>query len=279
LKYVTGNIVNWAGLSAPIKDWADHVLPDLPPDQRLDRMWEAIFKICRIDRDDPIAAWKDHLADLGDRCAYLNDQQYTALKYQGPGTDITIGLAKRHRWRSGGMTNTSGVTYTANIPTEEVFCLPDKDHVEGVVSATMPLSYAGNLIEDFQLTFKDGSVVGVDVGKGDGALKAILNMDEGARRLGEVALVPHSSPISQLGWLFYNTLFDENAASHIALGRGLRACLDGGPDMSAEEFDAAGGNYSKVHVDFMIGSEKLDIDGVLDDGSVEPVMRAGEWAF
>jgi aminopeptidase len=279
LKYVTGNIVNWAGLSAPIKDWADLVLPDFPEEQRLDRMWEAIFKICRIDREDPIAAWKEHLAGLGERCAFLNEKRYSALRYKGPGTDLTVGLAPNHRWQSGGMTNTAGVTYTANIPTEEIFCLPDKRRAEGVVSASMPLSYGGNLIEGFQLTFREGRVVDVDVQKGETALKGILDMDEGARHLGEVALVPHSSPISQLGWLFYNTLFDENAASHIALGRGIRACLDGGPEMSAEDFDAAGGNYSKVHVDFMIGSEKLDIDGLSEDGSSETVMRGGDWVF
>jgi len=279
LKYVTGNIVNWVGLSAPISDWADLVLPDTPQEERLDRMWEAIFNICRVDQDDPIQAWKDHLEDLSQRCAYLNDKKYSALKYSGPGTDITIGLVKDHRWQSGGMKNTAGLNYTANIPTEEVFCLPDKDRADGVVSAVMPLSYGGTLIEDFQLTFKDGKVVGVEVEKGEAALQTILNMDEGARHLGEVALVPHSSPISQLGWLFYNTLYDENASSHIALGRGIRACLSGGPQMSNEEFDAAGGNYSKVHVDFMIGSDKLDIDGINEEGSAEPVMRQGEWAF
>jgi aminopeptidase len=279
LKYVTGNVVNWVGLSAPIKDWADLVLPHIPQEKRLERMWEAMFKICRIDQDDPIAAWNEHLADLGERCAYLNERQYNALKYQGPGTDITIGLAKQHRWQSGGMKNTAGINYTANLPTEEVFCLPDKEKAEGVVRASMPLSYAGNLIEDFQLTFKDGKVVEIEVGKGEKALSTILDMDEGARHLGEVALIPHSSPISQLGWLFYNTLFDENAASHIALGRGIRACLEGGPEMTPEAFDAAGGNYSKVHVDFMIGSEKLDIDGLSEDGSSEPVMRQGEWAY
>jgi aminopeptidase len=177
------------------------------------------------------------------------------------------------------MKTTTGIAYTANIPTEEIFCLPDKKRVDGVVSAVMPLSYAGNLIEDFQLTFKDGKVVGVEVEKGEPALQAILDMDDGARRLGEVALVPHSSPISQLGWLFYNTLYDENAASHMALGRGIRACLSGGPQMTNEEFDAAGGNYSKVHVDFMIGSNQLDIDGIRADASLEAVMRQGEWVF
>ncbi len=279
LKYVTGNIVNWAGLSAPIKAWADLVLPDHPEQERLDRMWEAIFKICRVDQEDPISAWRAHLADLGKRCDYLNAKQYNALAYKGPGTDITIGLARNHRWQSGGMKNTKGIDYTANIPTEEVFCLPDMHRADGVVSASMPLSHAGKLIEDFQLTLKEGRVVDISVKKGEQGLKSILDMDEGARRLGEVALVPHSSPISQLGWLFYNTLYDENAASHIALGRGIRACLEGGPQMSADEFEAAGGNYSKMHVDFMIGSDELDIDGILEDGALEPVMRRGEWAF
>jgi aminopeptidase len=279
LKYVTENIVNWVGLSAPIKDWADLVLPEVSEDKRLDRMWEAIFKICRVDREDPIAAWRDHLADLGERCMYLNERRYQALKYHSPGTDLTVGLVENHLWQSGGMKNTAGVPFTANIPTEEVFCLPDKHRAEGYVSTSMPLSYAGNLIEDFQLTFKEGRVVAIEAKKGEAALKTILDMDDGARHLGEVALVPHSSPISQLGWLFYNSLYDENAASHIALGRGIRACIEDGPEMSAEVFEAAGGNYSKVHVDFMVGSDALDIDGVTGDGSVEPVMRQGEWAF
>ncbi|TFH35094.1 MAG: aminopeptidase [Anaerolineales bacterium] len=279
LKYVTNNIVNWVGISAPIAGWADMVLPDIPEAERLDRMWEAIFKICRVDQDDPIAAWEAHLEDLRKRCTYLNDKHFNGLRYQGPGTDITIGLAREHIWQSGGMKTTTGISFTANIPTEEVFCLPDKDRVEGVVSASMPLSYAGTLIEDFQLTFKDGSVVGMEARQGKAALQSLLDMDEGARRLGEVALVPHSSQISQLGWLFYNTLYDENAACHIALGRGIRSCLEAGPQMADEEFLAAGGNHSKIHVDFMIGSNALDIDGLREDGSLEPVMRHGEWAF
>lgn len=279
MRYVTGNIANWLILSAPVKGWADKVYPDIPEADRIEHMWEAIFKICRIDQPDPIAAWEAHIQELAKRRDYLNDKRYNALHYRGPGTDITIGLAVNHRWQSGSMVTTTGITHTANIPTEEVFCLPDKDRADGVVKASMPLSYAGTLVDDFQLTFKDGHVVGYEAGKGETTLKNILDIDEAANRLGEVALVPHSSPISQLGTLFYNTLYDENAASHIALGKGVRACLKDGPLMTDEEFMAAGGNHSKVHVDFMIGSDELDIDGVAEDGSPEPVMRQGEWVF
>jgi aminopeptidase len=279
MRYITGNIANWLLISAPVRGWADKVYPDIPETERIDHMWEAIFKICRIDQPDPIEAWESHIQDLAQRSGYLNKKRYSALHYRGPGTDLTIGLAANHLWQSGCMETTTGITYTANIPTEEVFCLPDKNRADGVVKASMPLSYAGTLVDDFQLTFKEGRVVGFEAGKGEITLKNILEIDESAGRLGEVALVPHSSPISQLGTLFFNTLYDENAASHIALGKGIRACLEGGPLMTDEEFDARGGNHSKVHVDFMIGSEKLDIDGIFEDGSSEPVMRQGEWAF
>ncbi len=279
MRYVTGNIANWLIISAPVKGWADKVYPDIAEAERIDHMWEAIFKICRVDQPDPIAAWKAHIQDLAKRRDFLNNKRYSALHYRGPGTDITIGLATNHLWQSGSMETTSGITFTANIPTEEVFSLPDRNRVDGVVKASMPLSYAGLLVDDFQLTFKEGRVVGFEAAKGESVLKNILEIDEAAGRLGEVALVPHSSPISQSGTLFYNTLYDENAASHIALGRGVRACLEGGLMMTDEEFITAGGNHSKVHVDFMIGSSKLDIDGIADNGASEAVMRQGEWAF
>jgi aminopeptidase len=278
-RFITGNIVNWLLIGAPIQGWVDKVFPDIPESERIDHMWEVIFKICRIDQPDPLAAWENHLRDLAERCEYLNAKRYSALHYRGPGTGITIGLAPNHLWQGGNIQTTSGITYTANIPTEEVFCLPDRNRAHGFVRATMPLSYAGILVEDFQLSFKDGRVVDFEARKGESTLKSILEMDEGAKRLGEVALVPHSSPISQLGTLFFNTLYDENAATHVALGKGYKACLEGGPQMSDEEFISAAGNHSKVHVDFMIGSDKLDIDGIAQDGSSEPVMKQGEWAF
>jgi aminopeptidase len=228
---------------------------------------------------DPIAAWEDHINQLVARSDYLNHKQYVALKLTAPGTDLTVSLPAGHAWQSGRTTSETGIAFTANIPTEEVFTLPHKDRTEGVVSATMPLSYGGSLMEGFSLTFAEGRVVNVTAAKGEAHLRKLIETDEGAGRLGEVALVPHSSPISQSGLLFYNTLFDENAASHIALGRAGKYNIAGGEEMSEEAFGAAGGNHSLIHVDFMIGSGEMDVDGVTDDGTAEPVMRSGEWAF
>jgi aminopeptidase len=188
-------------------------------------------------------------------------------------------MPKAHIWRSARVTSTKGIAYVANLPTEEVFSMPDKNRAEGTVKAALPLSYSGRLIEDFSVTFKGGRAVKVEAKKGQDTLKNLIESDEGAARLGEVALVPQSSPIAQTGILFYNTLFDENAASHIALGRAYQETIQGGEEMSPEEFEAAGGNKSIVHVDFMIGSKEMDIDGLTADGKAEPIMRQGEWAF
>lgn len=274
------NAYNWTLVSVPTVGWATKVFPKLSEEEAMSQLWETIFRLCRLDREDPVAAWKEHVRNLTQRSDYLNAKQYDALHYQGPGTDLTLGLPAGHIWKSAeSTTNTTGITFTPNLPTEEVFSMPDKNRAEGRVRASMPLNYGGSLVEDFSLTFKDGKVVDYKAAKGDGTLKGILDADEGARRLGEVALVPHSSPIAQSGLLFYNTLFDENAASHIALGRAYQLSLQGGEQMTDEEFAAAGGNYSLVHIDFMIGSNQLDIDGLTQDGQREPVMRKGEWAF
>ncbi len=271
--------VNWNIISTPIPAWAAKIFPDLPPAEQVSRLWETIFTICRADRPDPIAAWQEHIAELAARRDYLNAKQYTALKYRGPGTDLTIGLPARHIWHGGQKQTVSGIPYIPNIPTEEVFTMPHKERVDGVVASTKPLSYNGVSIEDFSLTFEQGRVVRVSARKGEAVLKKLVESDEGAARLGEVALTPHSSPISQTGLVFYNILYDENASSHLALGRAYRFCVENGPGMSDEEFAAAGGNDSLVHVDFMIGSGAMDIDGVTAGGSLEPVMRGGEWAF
>lgn len=273
------NQFNWSLVSIPIPSWAAKVFPDLPPEQALQELWQVIIKVCRVDQEDPVAAWQEHVAELAARSASLNAMRLDALHLQGPGTDLTLGLPEAYIFMSGASTSAGGITYVANMPTEEVFSLPHRERADGVVAATMPLSYAGTLIEDFSLRFEGGQVVGFQAAKGEAALGKLLEIDEGARRLGEIALVPHSSPVSQSGILFYNTLFDENAASHIALGRAYRDCLQGGENMDDEAFNAAGGNDSLAHVDFMIGSDQLDIDGVHKDGSRVPVMRAGEWAF
>jgi aminopeptidase len=270
---------NWLIVGAPIVSWAMKVFPDLSQDAAKARLWDAVFQACRINQNDPVAGWKHHVAELAKRAAYLNGRQYTALRYRAPGTELTIGLPKGHIWDSGSLTTRRGITFVANIPTEEVFTIPHKDRIDGVVTATKPLSYGGSLIEDFTLKFSGGRVVDATAKSGEDALNSLLKTDAGSRSLGEVSLVPHSSPISQSGLLFYNTLFDENASNHIALGSALRFCLKGAEKMTDEEFAAAGGNQSLIHEDFMIGSGEMDVDGITADGTVEPVTRRGEWAF
>jgi aminopeptidase len=276
---VIGNRTNWSIIAAPIPSWAARIFPDDTPEDQMRKLWDAMFATCRADQPDPVAAWQDHVTELTARRSYLTRKQYTALAYAGLGTELVVGLPENHVWRGGGAETPAGVPFVANIPTEEVFSMPHKDRVDGVVTATKPLAYAGNLITGLRLRFERGRVVEFEATAGEDILRTLLDTDEGARRLGEVALVPHSSPIADLGLLFYNTLFDENAASHLAVGRAYRHCLEDGSDMSDSAFAAGGGNDSLTHVDFMIGSAEINIDGVGSDGSREPVMRSGEWAF
>ena len=277
-EHISRNQTNWGVVAAAAASWAARVYPDLPAGEQTAALWRAIEKLCRLDRPDPVAAWETHLAQLAARTNQLNAKQYKALKYSGPGTSLTIGLPDGHIWVGGRSTSASGIRFAPNLPTEEVFTMPHKDRVDGTVWSTKPLSYGGTLIEGFSLTFSDGRVVDVKAEKGEDVLRRLVKMDGGAARLGELALVPHSSPVAQTGVLFYNTLFDENAASHVALGAAYKFTLRGGETMADEEFERAGGNRSATHVDFMIGSPELDVDGVLSDGTVEPVMRQGEWA-
>ncbi len=279
MSYVTKSEINWLVIGAPTKAWARKVFPELPVDQALASLWELVFDICRVNEPDPVAAWQAHLADLAAHSAYMNDKQYTALHLTGPGTDLAVGLPDGHIWKGGAGVSKAGVPFTANIPTEEIFTMPHKDRVEGVVRATLPLSYGGALIDDFGMTFKDGRVVDLQAGIGETVLRRMIENDEGASRLGEMALTPQSSPIAQSGRLFYHTLYDENASSHIALGRAYADTLAGSADMTDEELAAAGVNISLIHVDFMIGSAEMDVDGIRADGVAEPVMRGGEWTF
>lgn len=273
------NLSNWCVVATSAPAWARKVFPDLPEEQAVEKLWEAIFKACRIDVPDPVSAWEAHIQKLIKYKDYLNAKRYSALHYRAPGTDITIGLPEKQIWAGAQESFKNGVTCTVNIPTEEVFTAPHKDKADGIVTVSRPLNLMGTLIEDFTIRFENGCAVNYSAKKGEQSLRKLLETDENAVRLGEVALVPHSSPISQSGILFYNTLFDENAASHIALGNAYRSSIKGGDDMSDEEFAASGGNKSLIHVDFMIGSNNMDIDGIRDDGTSEPVMRAGEWAF
>lgn len=274
---ISRNATNWTVVAAASAGWAARVFPHLPEPQRLSSLWKAIFRLCRLDQPDPFAAWEIHLKILAARRDYLNRKRYTALRYSGPGTDLTIGLAERHVWVSGRSTTGSGIAFAPNLPTEEVFTMPHKDRVDGTVRSSKPRIYGGTIIEGFSLRFSGGRIVDLVAESGEDVLRGLVSTDEGAARLGEVALVPHSSPISQSGLLLYSTLFDENAAAHIALGAAYRFTVSDGEAATDEAFGQAGGNRSAVHVDFMIGSDALDVDGVLPSGAAEPLMRAGEW--
>ena len=278
LELITGFDINWNIVSYPSPAWAKLVFPGLPEDEAIKKLADAIFAASRVDVADPIAAWKEHNANLKRRWTWLNEKRFASLHYSGPGTDLTVGLADGHRWKGGASEAKNGITCNPNIPTEEVFTTPHRERVEGHVSATKPLSHNGTLIEDIQARFEGGRLVELKASKGRDVFDKVLDTDEGARRLGEVALVPHSSPISKSGILFYNTLYDENASCHIAMGQCYADCFIDGKTLTPEQIFAQGGNRSLIHIDWMIGSDKVDIDGVHADGSREPVMRGGEWA-
>ena len=275
---ISRNQTNWAVIAAPSPGWAQRVFPRANPDQQVPLLWDAICRLCRLDRPDPILAWEEHLAALAARRDYLNAKRYDALKYRGPGTDLTIGLAPGHLWVSGRSTSLGGIPFAPNLPTEEVFTMPHKDRVDGIVRSSKPLSYGGALIVNFTIRFEAGRVVSLTAQSGEPILRQLVETDPGSARLGEVALVPDNSPVAQSGLLFYNTLFDENAASHVALGSAYKFTVAGGETMSDDQFEGVGGNRSVTHVDFMIGSSALDIDGVHENGIVEPLMRKGDWA-
>ncbi|MGM0522847.1 MAG: aminopeptidase [Bacillota bacterium] len=278
-KYTMNDKIAWSIISIPTNDWAMKIFPGKDAETAKELLWEQIFNIVRVDTEDPIKAWDEHNATLKAAHKILNDKKYTSLKFTAPGTEITFGLPKGHIWKGGGAYTEEGRHFNPNMPTEEVFTMPDKYHVDGVVSSTKPLIYGGNMIDHFKLTFKDGKVTDFEAETGYDTLKHLLDTDEGAKRLGEIALVPHHSPISESGLIFYNTLYDENASCHIALGKAYPTNIEGGAKMSDEELDAHGVNDSLTHVDFMIGSAELDIDGVLENGETEAVFRKGEWAL
>jgi aminopeptidase len=278
LDRITGFDINWNIVAYPGPAWAAQVFPDEPAEIAVGKLAEAIFAASRVDRDDAVEAWVSHNAALRVRTEWLNAQKFSALHYSGPGTDLTIGLADGHEWHGGAATAKNGITCNPNIPTEEVFTTPHALRVEGTVASTKPLSYQGTLIDGMQVRFADGRIIDAKAARGEEVLQKVLDTDEGARRLGEVALVPHSSPISRSGLLFFNTLFDENAACHIALGQCYSKCFLNGATLTPEQITAQGGNHSNIHIDWMIGSGELDIDGVHLDGRRVPVFRRGEWA-
>jgi aminopeptidase len=279
LELITGFAINWCVAAAATPAWAKSVFPGVPEAAAMEQLWKAIFACTKADQPDPIAVWEKHNADLHRRTDFLNNRRYRALKYSGPGTDLMLGLADDHFWKGGGGKALNGVFCNANIPTEEVFTAPHKDRVDGTLSSTKPLSYQGSLIDGIRVRFEAGRIVEMTAEKGEEAFRSLIGTDEGAARLGEVALVPHSSPISASGIIFNNTLFDENAASHVAVGQSYTENIRDGSKRSKQELAALGANSSLVHVDWMIGSGKLDVDGILPDGTPEALMRKGEWAI
>lgn len=274
------NKYQWCIAAVPGAAWAKKLFPELPKGRAIEKLWEAILFTSRV-TDDPVAAWEAHDKDLADRCAYLNSLGIAELRYKGDnGTDLTVGMIPEAEFKGGGdRTKNSGVFFNPNIPTEECFISPMRGKAEGIVYATKPLSYNGELIENFWIRFENGKAVEVKAEKNQALLEQMIAMDEGAAYLGECALVPVNSPISESGLLFYNTLFDENAACHLALGMGFADTIRGFENMTLDECRALGINDSMNHEDFMIGYEGLDIDAVTRDGKTVPIFRRGRWAF
>ncbi len=277
MERITRFDINWNLISWPGKAWACQMFPELDQENAQRKLADAIFTASRVNSPDPISEWKKHNINLRKWSDWLNSQNFYALSYKGPGTNLTVGLADDHEWMGGASKAQNGVVCNPNIPSEEVFTTPHAFRVDGEVCATKPLSHQGSLIENIRVKFEKGKIIEAHASKGEEVLLKVLDSDEGARRLGEVALVPDNSPISNTGLLFYNTLFDENAACHIALGQCYAKCFKG-EQLSKEEIASKGGNSSMIHIDWMIGSNKIDIDGIFKDGSKIPIFRKGNWA-
>jgi aminopeptidase len=277
MELITRHDINWTIVACATPEWAKLVFPGEREDIAMAKLWEAIFAASRVNVNDPVEEWKRHGERLKRRVEMLNEKRYYALHFKGPGTNLTVGLADDHLWAGGGTTAGNGVYCQPNIPTEECFTTPHKDRVDGTVRASKPLSHQGTLIENIAVRFESGKIVEATATAGEDVLNRLISTDEGARRLGEVALVPHASPIAQSGVLFWNTLFDENAASHIALGQAYSTCIIGGEKMSEAELTGRGANSSLIHVDWMIGSGEMDIDGITNEGVAEPLLCKGEW--
>ncbi len=273
------NKYQWCIAAVPGAAWAKKLFPELPKGRAMEKLWEAILFTSRV-TEDPVAAWEAHDKDLHQRCAYLNSLGIAELHYKGDnGTDFTVGMIPEAQFMGGGDKSLQGIFFNPNIPTEECFISPMRGKAEGIVYATKPLSYQGQLIENFSLRFENGKAVEAHAEKNEELLKKMITMDDGAGYLGECALVPVDSPISESGLLFFNTLFDENAACHLAVGRGFADTIKDYENKTLEECRALGINDSMIHVDFMIGYEGLDIDAVTRDGKNVPIFRKGKWAF
>ena len=274
---ISAMAMNWCVIGAASPDWAKRVFPDLSPEEATAKLWEKIFLASRVLEADPVEAWITHSARLESRVEWLNSLRVDALHFRGPGTDLTIGLVENHLWAGGRGVAKNGVRCSPNIPTEEVFTMPHRGRVNGTVTATLPLSLRGQVVEGITVRFVDGRIEEAHATSGEATLLQLLDTDDGARRLGEVALVPNSSKVRETETLFFNTLYDENAASHIALGACYAENLAGYDDLSPEDRLTHGANDSLIHVDWMIGSGQVDVDGLAADGLRTPIMRAGEW--
>lgn len=277
-EYVRAGRISWSIVAMPSREWAQKVFPALETQEAMERLWSEIQRAIRLTEPDPVAAWEKHIAGLKQKLRILNDLNLAQLHYTAPGTDLRVALPEGHEWHGASMINERGLSFVPNIPTEEVFTLPHRTGINGVVRSTKPLNYNGTLIENFSFTFQEGRIVHFQAEKGEATLRELLDTDEGSRYLGEIALVPHQSPISQSNLIFYNTLFDENASCHLAIGSAYPFCLKGGTGMSKEELKEKGANDSLTHVDFMIGSAALNIDGYTRDGRCIPIFRQGNWA-
>ena len=273
------NKEQWCIAAVPGAAWAKKVFPGMRTSAAMEKLWEAILYTSRVN-EDPVKAWEEHNADLHDRCAYLNSLNIRSLHYTADnGTDLTVGMIPEGEWKGGGDTSLQGIFFNPNIPTEECFISPMKGEAEGIVYSSKPLSYRGQLIENFSIRFENGKAVEAKAEKGEELLNTLINMDEGSAYLGECALVPQRSPICESGILFYNTLFDENAACHLALGMGFADTIKDFQNKTLEECRQLGINDSMVHEDFMIGCDTMNIDATCADGKVVPIFRNGNWAF
>lgn len=271
--------VNWSVVAAPTPQWAKRVFPDDQEEEAIEKLWSAIFRACRLDAGDPVGEWRKHLRSLDARRDHLTAQEFSALRYVAPGTDLVLGLPENVRWEGGTVATPEGRSFAPNIPTEEVFTSPHRQKAEGRVAATKPLSLFGNVVEDFYLEVSDGVITKARATRGQEALEQLLDTDAGSMRFGEAAMVPMSSAVAAEGLVWSNTLFDENDGCHIAIGRAYPTCIEGGTEMSKDAQIEAGLNYSTTHVDFVVGSAELDVYGMTDDSTETPIIRGGEWAF
>jgi len=279
-KYTMNDINAWCVIAIPSKDWANKVYKDVDDEKAVEMLWSEIFKAVRADKEDPVAAWQDHIKNLTTKVEFLNSKRLKSLHYTSSnGTDLSVELPKGHIWSAAGGENVKGVYFVANMPTEEVYTMPHKDGVNGTVYSTKPLNYSGSLIDDFKITFKNGKVVDYEAKIGQEVLKDLLDIDDGAKHLGEVALVPYSSPISQANTVFIDTLYDENASCHFAFGKAYPTTIENGQNMTDEELEKAGVNNSLTHEDFMVGAKDLSIIGTTETGDTIQIFKNGEWAL